>query len=76
MSHLLKRVCLSMMLVMLFVGCNKENGEWSLNESEIFFKEQLSSISVNGEICYICTEDGVIYRYTPHNNRLDTLSSN
>ena len=76
MSHLLKRVCLSMMLVMLFVGCNKENGEWSLNESEIFFNEQLSSISVNGEICYICTEDGGIYRYIPHNNRLDTLSSN
>ena len=76
MSHFLKRVCLSMMLVMLFVGCNKENGEWSLNESEIFFNEQLSSISVNGEICYICTEDGGIYRYIPHNNRLDTLSSN
>ena len=76
MSHFLKRVCLSMMLVMLFVGCNKENGELSLNESEIFFNEQLSSISVNGEICYICTEDGGICRYIPHNNRLDTLSSN
>ena len=76
MSHFLKRVCLSMMLAILFVGCNKENGELSLNESEIFFNEQLSSISVNGEICYICTEDGGIYRYIPHNNRLDTLSSN
>lgn len=76
MSYFLNRVCLSMMLAMLFVGCNKENGELNLNESEIFFNEQLSSISVNGEICYIGTEDGIIYRYSPHYNCLDTLSSN
>ena len=75
MGNLLKRVCFSMMLAMLFVGCNKESRELSLNESELFFNEQLSSISVNGDICYIGTEDGVIYRYSPHNNSLDTLSS-
>ena len=75
MGNLLKRVCFSMMLAMLFVGCNKESRELSLNENELFFNEQLSSISVNGDICYIGTEDGVIYRYSPHNNSLDTLSS-
>lgn len=66
---------ISVMIATLFLSCGSKNETPSLNESEIFFNEQLSSITVNGETCYIGTEDGVIYRYNPRYNSIDTLLS-
>lgn len=58
---------------MLCAGCSKEEEYAGINESEIFFNEQLSSITVDGSDCFIGTEDGTIYRYCTAGNNIDTL---
>lgn len=73
-KHLIE-LCISALLAITIVGCSKKSESLSLNESETFFNEQLSSISVNGDICYIGTEDGAIYRYNPLYNSMDTIVS-
>ena len=66
---------LPLLSVVLFaiVACDRNTEPLSLNENEVFFNEQLSSITIDGDVCYIGTEDGCIYRYGYGVNDVDTV---
>ena len=63
------------LLTILFAACGNEDTVYSLNENEIFFNEQLSSLTMDGNECYVGTEDGRIYRYNVDMNIIDTIYS-
>ena len=60
-------------LILTIVACGRKETSYELNESEIFFNEQLSSLSVDGDECYVGTEDGCIYRLNIGSNNIDTI---
>lgn len=67
--------CLS---TLLLTSCNEDKKMSTLNESEIFFEETLSSISKDGideNIFYVGTEDGIVYIYNSSNQQLKRVNT-
>lgn len=65
-------------LCLLCACCAEERPSVSLNESEVFFKETLASISKDAtdeNIFYIGTEDGVVYAYNSENQHLEKITT-
>lgn len=74
-SKYLISLCLS---TLLLTSCNEDKKLSTLNESEIFFEETLSSISKDGideNIFYVGTEDGIVYIYNSDNQHLEKITT-
>ena len=74
-SKYLLSLCLS---TLLLTSCNEDKKLSTLNESELFFEETLSSISKDGideNIFYVGTEDGVVYIFNSDNQQLKKIST-
>ena len=74
-SKYLISLCLS---TLLLTSCNDDKKLSTLNESEIFFEETLSSISKDGideNIFYVGTEDGIVYIYNSDNQHLEKITT-
>lgn len=74
-SKYLISLCLS---TLLLTSCNEDKKLSTLNESELFFEETLSSISKDGideNIFYVGTEDGTVYIYNSDNQHLEKITT-
>lgn len=68
-------IALCAICFVLFSACRHNSPENKLSESELFFYDKLSSISADGNIFYIGTEDGLVYIFDSEKNSIDTLQT-
>jgi len=75
-----RRLLIVAILASLLCGCKEVNTTRhpSLNESEIFFEETLSSISkdrIDENLYYVGTEDGIVYIYNSDDKHLEKITT-